>query len=322
MLLFVSIHGHSFPVHALRNRRLGIDLPVCECISYDVLLRSATTRNAVHIFTGLDQLYDWELVNAADLFRALKAAGLKCLNDPARVMGRYELLANLHHAGINPFAVYRADSLPRPQRFPVFLRREFDHKGPISDLIPDQDILDRRLADLRSQGYPLRGVLVTEYAAEPIADGLWRKYGAFRIGGAFHFHGHVIEDRWIAKFGNPVGTTEQMYEDEEKLINDNRVPDAVRTAFDISGIEWGRADFALYRGKNVIYEINTNPWIYRARKFPSPTRQRSMITGRHRFARLLFEIDEGDGSTVDFQPSNRLKNYASMYAQFGSAVRP
>src|SRR5438128_2559784 len=132
MLLFVTIHGHSFATHAVRDRRLGVELPTCETVSYDELFRSATTRSAVHVFTGIDQLYDWELVLAADLFRALQRAGLSCLNDPARVMGRYELLANLHSAGINPFTTYRADSLPRPQRFPVFLRREFDHRGPIS----------------------------------------------------------------------------------------------------------------------------------------------------------------------------------------------
>ena len=67
-------------------------------------------------------------------------------------MNRYELLRNLHAAGINPFTAYRAEEHPLPSRFPVFVRYEKDHLTPISDLLPDQAALNAKLSSLREQG--------------------------------------------------------------------------------------------------------------------------------------------------------------------------
>ncbi|SDB40645.1 hypothetical protein [Bauldia litoralis] len=322
MLVFVTSRGHSFPVHTLVNNRLGEATPPCRVVSYDDLFTTNQTVNGVHIFTGIDQLYDWEVVLAADLCRALKAKGIVCLNDPARVMSRFELLRNLHEEGINPFNAYRADARPKPARFPVFIRREFDHRGPVTDLIHDQAELDRVLAGIRADGRTLRGLLVIEYAAEPIAPGIWRKLGTARIGGAYHILGHVVQDHWAAKHGKLGLATDPMYEEERAIVAANQPPEVVKRAFELSGIEWGRADHATVDGREVIYEINTNPWIYRVRNMGADVRQETMAIARERFARLLWQTDAGDGSPVLFEPSDRLVGYRNMNSDAISPIRP
>jgi hypothetical protein len=322
MIVFLAANGHSFPIHTLANGKLGAPTPAVGMASYDEMFKADTVRQATYVFAGLDQLYDWELQLAADLYRALAAAGLKVLNDPARVMSRYELLRTLHEEGINPFDAYRADSRPRPRRFPVFLRREFDHKGPLSGLIEDQAGLDRFLAAWQADGHPLRGVLVVEFCGEPVAPGVWRKLGTFRIGDAYHVHGAVVEDSWTAKHGTRGLPTEEMYRIEAGEIASNAVPAAVRRAFDLSGIEWGRADHTMVGGRDVIYEINTNPWVYRVRPMPSPIRDAALAIGRERMGRLLFAIDTGDGSPVSFVPGTRLEAYRHNNAAFTAPIRP
>ncbi len=167
MFLFLTTPGHGYTVEAFVRPLPGSDVPRCKVTTYDAVLRSTQTVKAVHVFTDLERLSDSELVAAANLYRALRDAGIPCLNDPARVMGRYQLLCNLFEEGINPFAVYRADGQPKPAQFPVFVRNESDHNGPMSALIKDQDELDEYLKRLVEGGRPLRGLLVIEYAAEP-----------------------------------------------------------------------------------------------------------------------------------------------------------
>ena len=322
MFVFVTCQGHSFPVHTLINGKLGVETPPAKAVSYDELFRSNQTVSGVHIFTGIDQLYDWELVLAADLYRSLKDAGLVCLNDPARVMSRFELLRSLHEEGINPFNAYRADARPRPQRFPVFVRREFDHRGPLTDLIADQGALESTLTQLRTDGRSLRGLLVVEFAGEPIAPGVWRKLGTFRIGEKFHVQNSVIDNRWSAKMGEWGLATKDMHAQERAIIAANEVPGAVQRAFALSAIEWGRADHTSVDGREVIYEINTNPWVYRVRPMPSPIREDSLRIARERMARLLWECDRGDGSPVRFEPGYRLDSYRRMNGDSVSPIRP
>src|SRR5688572_11770901 len=137
MFRFLTSTGHGYTVDALLRRSTEHDVPHCDVTTYDAVLWSSHTVNAVHVFTDMERLSDSQLVAAAGLYRALRDIGIPCLNDPAKVMGRYQLLCNLFEAGINPFAVYRADGRPKPPRFPVFVRNESDHCGPMSALIND-----------------------------------------------------------------------------------------------------------------------------------------------------------------------------------------
>ena len=53
----------------------------------------------------------------------LTEQGLRCLNNPAQVMCRVELLKTLNARGFNPFNVTRADEHPTPHDFRSFFVR-------------------------------------------------------------------------------------------------------------------------------------------------------------------------------------------------------
>src|SRR5262245_61467707 len=259
MFRFLTTPGHHYTVEAFVRPLLGFDVPHCQVTTYDAVLRSTHTLRAVHVFTDTERLSDGELVVAAGLYRTLSDLGIPCLNNPAKVMGRYQLLCSLFEEGINPFAVYRADGQPKPVRFPVFVRNESDHSGPMSALIKDQDELNHHLKALKYAARPLRGLLVVEYAAEAELSGIWRKGSTHRIGAHYSVYQQMLADNWIVKEHAQHVTSETLQLEEKAAAVANDVPENVRRAFDIAGVEWGRADHATFRGREIIFEINTAP---------------------------------------------------------------
>jgi hypothetical protein len=301
MFRFLTSTGHGYTVNALVRTSGDHDVPHCEVTTYDALLRSNHTVKAVHVFTDMERLSDSQLTTAAGLYRALRDAGIPCLNDPAKVMGRYQLLYNLFEEGINPFTVYRADARPRPSRFPVFVRFEADHDGPMSALIKDQDELDDYFRKLVDSGRPLRGLVVIEYAAEAEPGGIWRKTGTFRIGKKNSVHHQILSDNWVIKTTVKHITNDALRLEEQAAVITNDVPEAVRRAFDIAAVEWGRADHATFRGREVVFEINTNPTVQSADPYGSEIRIASKRIALTRMCGLLREIDWGDGTTVRYR---------------------
>src|SRR5262249_5295388 len=67
-------------------------------------------------------------------------------------------------------------------------------------------------------------------------------FGTFCIGGRFHVHHHVTEDTWLIKNGKPEISPEWLFLDEHRAVTENRCPDPVIRAFQLAGIEYGRAD--------------------------------------------------------------------------------
>jgi hypothetical protein len=301
MFRFLTTHGHGYTVEAFVRPSPGADAPRCRAATYDAVLRSNRTIKAVHVFTDLERLSDSELVAAAGLYRGLRDAGIPCLNDPARVMCRYQLLCNLFEEGINPFAAYRADARPKPARFPVFVRNEADHSGPMSGLIKDQVELNDYLRRLVEGGRPLRGLLVIEYAAEPLPGGIWRKTGTYRIGKKYTVNHHDLSDDWVAKLHGQHVTNEALQLEEQAVVVANNVPDSVRRAFDIAGVEWGRADHASFRDREIIYEINTAPVPWMTDSYGNTIRMETKRVEARRMYGLLREIDWGDGSAIRYR---------------------
>lgn len=323
MLLFVTTYGHSYTVRSLLERTFGAETPACQVTTYDGLFQASSTLQATHIFADIERLYDWELALAGELYHAIREAGLPCVNDPARVMIRYELLRNLHAAGINPFTAYRAEEHPRPNRFPVFVRYEKDHLRPVSDLLSDQAALDAELFALRERGTPLRGLIVIEFASEPIAPGVWRKFGTFRVGDAVLVDHAVAEDRWLVKDGKVGLATDAMFEEERAAVISNRFAEELRSAFKIAGIEWGRADHATFAGREIVYEVNTNPDIAPLTQQRSHIRDETLRFARERMAQQFWRMDFGNGALVPLPPSERLLKYRRCNSGLGlPSIRP
>lgn len=270
MIRFLVTRGHE---RTLERVRKDSDAPHIEALHYDRVFAERRLARALYVFTDHERLSAWDLELAAVLHRSLAAAGVPVLNDPARVRTRFALLRALHEAGFNDFNVYRADEGRKPAHYPVFLRRAAGHGQPVSGLLSDADALARALDAALAQGVPESSLLIVEYAAEAAGPGLFRKLAISRIGTRLLPQACVHDDHWLVKYGKHGAGTPELYADEQRILSENPYAETVLRAFEIAGIDYGRADFGLVRGRVQIYEINTNPTLRRG--LPHPDLQRS-----------------------------------------------
>src|SRR5439155_8210294 len=98
---------------------------------------------------------------------------------------------------------------------------------------------------------------------------------AFRVGDVIVPEISVHDNVWLAKYGQLGIAGEDLYRDELKLLQTNPFAEHLKKAFEIAGIEYGRADFGIYKGRDQIYEINTNPMINEPIPHPSDARRES-----------------------------------------------
>lgn len=288
MILVITTRDHRY-THESLHRERGLDLDV---VTYDSILKRRSPHRATHIFADLDRIPDWQVHEAALLYRTLGKAGIRALNDPARFLGRYGMLRALNRAGINQFDAYRVENGERPRRWPVFLRLEGNHASPVSGLLKDEAELDAAIEKAIEEGAPKSALLIIEYAAEPLADGLYRKLSVFRVGERFLGYTCVHDDNWVVKHGKYGLATDELYDEEYRLVRDNPYAEAVRPAFDLAGIEYGRVDFGLVGGEPQIYEINNNPYITLGPQLSaSPRRNDSNALFRKNYLEAMSAID-------------------------------
>jgi hypothetical protein len=177
MIRLVTTRGHDYTVaHVRRDRRA----PALQVIDYDRLIRSRRFPRVPHVFTDLDRLPAFDLELAAIIHHRLRSRRIPVYNDPARVKTRFALLRALHASGVNVFNAYRLDEGLRPERYPVFLRRESGHGKLQSDLLPDWDAARRAIDTALEKGIPVINLILVEYAAEPVRPGVFRKYALWR----------------------------------------------------------------------------------------------------------------------------------------------
>ena len=211
------------------------------------------------VFSDLERLRPDERAAAADLHARLTAAGFPALNDPARALGRAELLRELHARGVNAFRAWRADEDLRAARFPVFLRAANAHEGAFTDLLhrPEEvepairRVLRRRWRDRRED------LLVVEFLDTSEGSGAFRKYAAMRIGRALIARHLLFDARWVVK--KPVLVEERHLRAEQEFLDTFPHKEQVAAAFEVAGIEYGRIDYAVVAGRVQVWEINTNP---------------------------------------------------------------
>jgi hypothetical protein len=292
MIVVITVAGHDYTFKSFRKGTYGVPAPALRTMSYEELFFAAKVPRAAYIFTDLDRLAPWELRLAADLYRRMRKAKLTCLNNPARAMSRLELLRALHVAGINAFDVYRADEQPRPKRFPVFIRPEdWHYLADKPALLDDQAALNAALEELRRSFVPLRGALVVEFCPAPYDETLFCKWSAFRVADRISVDHIGIDNHWFVKHGVWQLLTETMTADEFDAVKSNRFAADLMKAFEIAGIEFGRADYGVVDGRPVIYEINTNPRIGRFVSSEIPWRTDTRTLARKRLAAALEAID-------------------------------
>jgi hypothetical protein len=293
MIVILTVRDHQDTFACFGQGKFGFPAPDVRTMAYEDLFSTRRVPRATYVFADLERLAAWELSLAARLYRRMTRRGLRCLNDPARVMSRFELLRTLHRAGINPFDVYRADEQPRPARFPVFLRDEDHHASPLPELLMSQSALDAALEARRAKGIPARGTLVIEHCPAPYGSGpgRWHKWGTFTVADRMSVDHLGIDDTWYVKFGRWDLLDDSAVAEEHEAAAANRVAPEVARAFALSGIEFGRADHATVDGRTVVYEINTNPFVGPYVPDRIPLRFKTQTLVRERLAAVLAAID-------------------------------
>jgi hypothetical protein len=295
MIRFLLTRRHKYPLQAVRKSGAG---PKIELMTYDAIFRTRDVKRATYVFADLDRLGYSDLEVASRLYVQLKEAGLPVLNNPALVKKRYRLLRGLYEAGWNEFNVYLAEERPAAPRFPVFLRKQQGHAGPLSPLLHNIEEMDAAITQATSSGLPLENLMLIEYAAEPLADGIFRKLAAFKIGTAIIPHSSVHDTHWLVKEGKTGITPEKLYEEEAEMIRTNPFAEQMRKVFDFAGIEYGRADFGICQGRVQVYEINTNPQLYAPYTHPSAVRTQNLQLVWDKFLEGLRAIDTPAGGFV------------------------
>jgi glutathione synthase/RimK-type ligase-like ATP-grasp enzyme len=169
-------------------------------------------------------------------------------------MRRYEVVNHLRQVGCNCFSLYRpSELLAASIRYPVFLRNEFDHKGPTSALISDYDTLVQFVEEKVSQD-----VLISEFV-DTSTDSLYQKYGAFIVGGEVVARHYFVSDQWNVKSSSSLTT--KILEEEKDYVMNNPHKKVLAEIANSTHIDYGRIDYA-FSGENlVVFEINTNPTI-------------------------------------------------------------
>ncbi len=288
MICFVCTAAHSY---TFKNLRTFAGVPDVKIWTYDRLFRARRLPRATWILTDFDRLSFWELELAARVHRNLVSTGQKVLNDPATVAQRLSLLRRLHRAGFNRFNVWSVEAEEWPDRYPVFLRTQSAHRGALTDLIADRPALEREIEAALAKGRPRRELMIVEYCAEPVRAGLFRKLAAYRVGDTMVATLCVHQSKWVAKDGEKGIAGQALYDDEYRIVDENRHCAEIRRAFEIGGIEFGRADFGLVGGRPQVYEINSNPTLAMMRKHPFPIRIAASHLYEERFAAALAAID-------------------------------
>jgi hypothetical protein len=163
-----------------------------------------------------------------------------------------------------------------------------------TDLLHNREELAAALEKARAEGISLRGILIVGYAAEAF-DGPWfRKFNTFRVGSEVFAHHMVVEDSWVVKYGKEGAKFPEEYKVfEQEFVKGNWSADVLRRAFEIAGIEYGRADWGVVGGKVQVYEINTNPYLSGDPGSSNPTRRDTIAMSTKKLCESLAALGNG-----------------------------
>lgn len=287
MIIVLSTAHHRYTHRAL----LSVGSASVRTWAYEQVMRYRALPRATYLFTDIDRLGYWELELAARLYRQLRRAGCRALNDPAVIPGRTALLRRLHACGRNSFCAWPVLELPDQLPFPVFLRTESAHRGVLGDLLPDRPSLNKAIAAALAEGLPARELTVIEYRAQAVRDGLFHKRAMYRIGDRMVPALGVFESRWCVKYGELGVAGESLYDAERQDLLRLSYADDVLRAFDLANIAYGRADYAIVDGRVEVYEINTNPMVPATTEHPVAARRLAGELARQRLQTAIAELD-------------------------------
>ncbi len=286
----VTTRGQSTIRDYLRTRGRSL-AGMVTVIPYERLHLMRTLPLGVYVFSDVERLGPEDAERAAEVWQALARHGPPLLNHPTRSMRRFELLRTLRDHGVNVHDVHRLVDLRRPERFPVFIRRENDHAGSLSALLHTPDDLAAEIARFERDGRYRDDLIITEFCDTAGPDGVFRKYSAYRVGDRI-VPRHVLFSRsWAVKI---VDLVEPAYVAEElAYVEGNPHAAALREIFDLTRIDFGRIDYGVRNGRIQVWEINTNPILGTFEDGGMPAREPVLAVVTPGLADALRALDAG-----------------------------
>jgi hypothetical protein len=248
-------------ITALRNTKrrgqsLGADvLPVL----YDEIPDRTVWPRGVYLFSDMQRATPWQRLVAEQLWSRLaeRPDAFRAFNHPTHCLRRYGLLRALYEHGINGFNAYTLDELPTSVRYPVFVRYEDQHIGPSTGLLADEAELERALAALLVEGHRPERLIVVEFQDTACRTGIYRKYGAFRLGERV-YTGHMMASTdWSVK--REINDRVLVGTEDLDYVKTNPHAEQIMAAFQVAGLTWGRIDYGVLDGRIQVWEINDNP---------------------------------------------------------------
>ncbi len=270
MLAFVTCGGHQYTIRNVLETRGSAFHGSIMILSYRDFLGFDALPVADYILTDLERLSTPLLTSAAERLSSLRASvpDLRVLNAPEAESRRLAVSQRLRAAGINDFRVFELSQIPDDIRFPVFVRRLDDHKGPLTDLLQDRDELDRALAGLRRHDARDADLAVVEYIDTRDDLGRHQKRSYFRVADLLFPGAYNVSTSWVCKGvagdNEPPALRRKRYD----FLVGNEHEDVMREVFEVAGLSYGRADYAMVNGKPQVFEINTNPMVVPPPRMP------------------------------------------------------
>jgi hypothetical protein len=309
-------------------------------LSYAELPGQTHFERGTYIVSASDQLTGTGRRMLDDLCATLSGTpDVRILNHPGRTLTRYPLLSALHGLGRNAFRAVPARGDLRAIRFPVFVRSEWQHTGAWSPLLHSPRAVEGAIGELVLRGHRADELLVVEFCETADADGVYRKFAAFNVGGEIIPRSLASGRRWMLKQASSDFTLDMVLEERDYVLG-NPHQEALREIFAFAGIEYGRMDYALSGGEIQVWEINLNPTIGRGRRPKSgrvptelePIREQSKQAFYRRFAEALAALDPGPAQappvTVRFDAgvtargARILRRRAPRFGAFRALYRP
>jgi hypothetical protein len=184
------------------------------------------------------------------------------LNHPTQTLQRFDLLRELHARGQNVFRAVRIDDDLRRLTYPVFVRNERTHDGPLSPLVRSPAEVEAAVGRLIVQGNAPGDLMVVEFCDTADDDGYYRKYGAFVVGDHIIPRSLSYSREWMLKFQGSEFSA-RMAQEEQDYVLQNPHEDELRQLFAAARVGYGRVDYAMKDGRVQVWEINLNPTIGR-----------------------------------------------------------
>ncbi len=284
---------------------------------YEQLWQMKKLPIGTYIFSDIERLNPEEAEMTAKIWEQLanSGKGIRLLNHPTRSKRRYELLRTLYLKGQNQFNVYRLTEYRQPEKFPVFIRGENDHRGNRTSLINTPAELDQAIHQLSETGQSLENKIITEFCSTADKEGVFRKYSSFILGDKIIPRHLFFNYKWMIK--SPKLVEEDNLLEEEKYVKTNPHESLIKDIFRLAKIEYGRIDYSLIDGVPQVWEINTNPMSLGIKDMTNELQKKRTATHKHfahNFALGFEEINDERPSSVKISFSYGTNQYRDSYA--------